>query len=59
MTKEDVKMIFSNVPDLALFSDYFTERLEDALGSVFEGGAGQDRVGALFLELVRVFRACS
>jgi hypothetical protein len=54
MTKEDVKIIFNNVADLALFSDLFTERLEDALGSVLEGGAGQDRVGALFLEMVRV-----
>jgi len=58
MTKEDVKIIFNNVADLALFSDFFTERLEDALGSVLEGGAGQDYVGALFLEMVRVFPAC-
>lgn len=54
MTKEDVKIIFNNIADLALFSDVFTERLEDALGSVLEGGAGQDRVGALFLEMVCV-----
>ena len=59
MTKEDVKIIFNNVADLALFSDHFAERLEDALGSVLEGGIGQDCVGALFLEMVRVFQACS
>ena len=58
MTKEDVKIIFNNVADLALFSDLFTERLEDALGSVLEGGSGPDCVGALFLEMVRVFQAC-
>ena len=52
-------MIFNNIADLALFSDLFTERLEDSLGSVLEGGTGQDRVGALFLEMVRAFRACS
>jgi len=56
MTKKDVKIIFNNVADLALFSDLFTERLEDSLGSILEGGIGQDRVGALFLEMVRVFR---
>ena len=58
MTKEDVKIIFNNVPDLALFSDFFSERLEEALGSVLEGGTGQDWVGALFLEMVRASRAC-
>ena len=58
MTKEDAKIIFSNIADLALFSDLFTERLEEALGSVLEGRSGQDCVGALFLEMVRVFEAC-
>lgn len=56
MTKEDVKIVFSNIADLALFSDLFTEKLEDALGSVLCDGAGQDSVGALFLEMVRNFR---
>jgi len=58
MTKEDAKIIFNNIADLAIFSDLFTERLEDALGSVLDGGTGEDRVGALFLEIVRVFWAC-
>ncbi|KAF9649486.1 hypothetical protein BDM02DRAFT_3186246 [Thelephora ganbajun] len=52
MTKEDARIIFNNVADLALFSDLFTERLEDALGAVLEGGTGQDYVGALFLEMI-------
>ena len=58
MTKEDVKIIFNNVADLALFSDFFSDRLEEALGSVLEGGVGRDSVGSLFLEMVRAFQAC-
>jgi len=54
MTRENTRIIFSNVPELALFADMFTERLEEALGSVLEGGHGEDRVGKLFLDIVRV-----
>jgi len=53
MTREDTKMIFSNVAELAVFSDMFVERLEQALGLVLDGGVGDDHVGELFLELVR------
>lgn len=53
MTRDDVRIIFGNINDLALFSDQFVERLEEALGGVLEGGSGEDSVGALFLELVR------
>jgi hypothetical protein len=53
MTREDTKIIFSNVAELALFSDMFVERLDQALGSVLDGGIGDDHVGELFLELVR------
>ena len=52
MTQEDAKIIFSNIAELALFSDLFCEELETALGSVVEGGSGPDRVGELFLKLV-------
>ncbi|KZP18369.1 hypothetical protein FIBSPDRAFT_863852 [Athelia psychrophila] len=52
MTREDAKIIFSNITDLAIFADTFGDRLEDALGSVLDGGTGDDRVGALFLELI-------
>lgn len=55
MTPEDVRIIFNNVAELATFSDEFTGRLEVALGSVLEGGVGEDYVGALFLEIVRSF----
>ena len=53
MLEKDAKIIFMNVADIAMFSDMFTERLEEALGSVLEGGTGDDHVGALFLEMVR------
>ncbi|KAF8845915.1 hypothetical protein BDN67DRAFT_1872 [Paxillus ammoniavirescens] len=52
MTRDDVRIIFGNINDLALFSDQFVERLEEALGGVLEGGSGEDSVGALFLELI-------
>lgn len=53
MTKEDVRIIFNNVAEIAVFADAFTEKLEEALGGVLEGGLGEDHVGALFLEVVR------
>jgi hypothetical protein len=53
MTQEDAKIIFGNIAELVAFSDMFVERLEQALGSVLDGGIGNDRVGALFLEIVR------
>ncbi|KZT72348.1 hypothetical protein DAEQUDRAFT_31980 [Daedalea quercina L-15889] len=52
MTRDDIRIIFNNVADLAVFSDSFTEQIEEALGSVLEGGSGEDRVGALFLETI-------
>jgi hypothetical protein len=52
MSREDVKLIFNNISELAVLADSFTGRLEDALGSVLEGGQGPDRVGELFLEMV-------
>ncbi|KAG5635652.1 hypothetical protein H0H81_010522 [Sphagnurus paluster] len=52
MTQEDARIIFSNIPELAMFSDQLCEGLEDALGSALEGGEGEDRVGALFLDII-------
>ncbi|KAH8103427.1 hypothetical protein BXZ70DRAFT_999023 [Cristinia sonorae] len=52
MSKEDSKIIFNNVGELAEFSDRFSTQLEEALGSVLEGGVGEDHVGKLFLELI-------
>lgn len=54
MTQEDTRVIFSNITELAMFSDQFCDRLEEALGAQVEGGEGEDHVGALFLEIVRL-----
>lgn len=51
MTREDIRIIFNNVADIAAFSDRFTEQIEEALGSILEGGSGEDRIGALFIEM--------
>ncbi|ESK85548.1 rho guanyl nucleotide exchange [Moniliophthora roreri MCA 2997] len=52
MTSEDAKIIFNNIADLALFSDMFCDKLQDALGSVLDGGVGDDHVGELFLQII-------
>lgn len=52
MTQDDVKILFSNIPELALFADFFSDQLQDALGDVLEGGSGTDCVGALFLRII-------
>ncbi|KZV88381.1 hypothetical protein EXIGLDRAFT_722762 [Exidia glandulosa HHB12029] len=52
MTQQDIKIIFSNVHELALFAEVFSDKLEVALGEVLEGGRGKDRVGSLFLEVI-------
>ena len=54
MTVEDARIIFSNIGELATFSDMFSVRLEEALGNNIEGRVGEDHVGALFLEMVRL-----
>lgn len=52
MTPEDIKIIFSNITEIAMFADMFTEELEVALGAVLDGGHGNDSVGDLFLRIV-------
>ncbi|KAI9454949.1 Dbl homology domain-containing protein [Russula earlei] len=52
MTPDDARIIFSNLPELAEFSDEFVARLEIALGSVLPNGEGEDRVGTLFIEMI-------
>lgn len=58
MTRDDARIIFGNISDLAEFADDFIARLEIALGRVLPNGEGEDAVGALFIELVRPF-SCS
>ena len=55
MTKEDVRLIFGNITELALFAETFSDRLQEALGDVLEDGKGEDWVGALFLQVVSYF----
>lgn len=57
MTKEDIRIIFGNITDLATFSESFAEHLQGALGEIFEEGKGDDRIGALFLKMVRQDRS--
>ncbi|EIN06441.1 Dbl domain-containing protein, partial [Punctularia strigosozonata HHB-11173 SS5] len=52
MTKEDARIIFGNIAEIAVFADSFSEQLEEALGSILEGGSGEDRVGELFLKMI-------
>ena len=54
MSEEDRRIIFGNVPQLAVFADTFAGSLEDALGDVLVKGAGEDHVGKLFLEIVSI-----
>ncbi|KAK7691918.1 hypothetical protein QCA50_005323 [Cerrena zonata] len=52
MTVDDARIIFNNIGDLAVFSEGFAIRLEEALGNILDGGIGEDHVGALFLEMI-------
>lgn len=59
MSTEDAKIIFNNIAELALFSDMFCDRLQDALGAVVEGGIGEDCVGDLFRRIVSLHMCMS
>ncbi|KAH9956450.1 hypothetical protein BC827DRAFT_1139525 [Russula dissimulans] len=52
MTRDDARIIFSNVPELAEFADVFVARLEVAMGNVLPNGEGEDCVGTLFMEMI-------
>ncbi|KAJ2918527.1 hypothetical protein MD484_g1862, partial [Candolleomyces efflorescens] len=52
MSQEDAKTIFTNIAELAVFSDGFCDHLELALGSLVDGGVGEDCVGELFLHII-------
>jgi hypothetical protein len=53
MSVEDAKVIFANLDELAEFTGRFTEFIQLALGSEIDGGLGPDKMGGLFLEMVR------
>ncbi|KAF5354973.1 hypothetical protein D9756_005535 [Leucocoprinus leucothites] len=52
MTPDDVKLIFGNITEIAVFSDMLCQGFEEALGDLLEGGKGGDHVGALFLSII-------
>jgi len=52
MTEDDVRMIFRNIEQLAIFADGFADEIETAFGAEIPGGIGADRVGELFVKRV-------
>ena len=56
MKTKDINIVFGNVEELAAFSETFLDQLESALGELIEGNEGEDYVGRLFLDSVRLFR---
>ncbi|KAI6046273.1 hypothetical protein EDC04DRAFT_2864786 [Pisolithus marmoratus] len=52
MSQQDVRHIFGNIEDLAVFADRFVGLLEKAIGGAIDNGNSDDRVGALFLEII-------
>ena len=52
MTQGDVRVIFGNIEQLAVFADGFAEEISTALGAEIPGGIGVDRIGELFLKRV-------
>ena len=70
MTAEDVRVIFSNTEDLAVFADAFAERIETAMGDALEAadegtletsdpGFRTDAIGELFLAVVGLIQISS
>lgn len=54
MTAEDVRIIFNNVGEIAQFAADLVPQIEEAIGSALKGGTGDDHVGTLFAEMVRL-----
>lgn len=52
MTQDDVRVIFGNIEQLAVFADGFADEIETALGTEIPGGIGADGVGELFVKRV-------
>lgn len=52
MTQDDVRAIFGNIEQLAVFADGFADEIETFLGAEIPGGVGVDRVGELFIKRV-------
>lgn len=55
MTKEDVKIVFGNIEDLAVFSESFCDKIEVALKGVLDHeGDGQETIADTFISIVRI-----
>ncbi|KAM5542829.1 hypothetical protein V8D89_003493 [Ganoderma adspersum] len=52
MKTKDVNIVFSNIEELATFSEDFLHQLESSLGELIEGNNGEDSVGGLFLDFL-------
>lgn len=54
MSKEDVKIIFGNIEDLAVLSELFCQKLEEALKGVLDSESdSQNAVANTFISIVR------
>ncbi|KZS87128.1 Dbl homology domain-containing protein [Sistotremastrum niveocremeum HHB9708] len=54
-TPSDVRTIFGNITQLAMFAEVFSEKIEETLGSVLPGGTGDEgSIGQLFLDVIPV-----
>ncbi|KIJ51253.1 hypothetical protein M422DRAFT_776540 [Sphaerobolus stellatus SS14] len=53
MTKDDARIIFSNIEDIAVFSETFCDKLEEAMQGVLDSdGDGKDTVADVFISLI-------
>ncbi|KAF8515335.1 hypothetical protein BU17DRAFT_51746 [Hysterangium stoloniferum] len=53
MTKDDTRIIFGNVEELAVFAEVFCNKLEEALHGVLDpNGDGQDHVADVFISII-------
>ncbi|KAM5543285.1 hypothetical protein V8D89_003159 [Ganoderma adspersum] len=59
MKMKDVNIVFSNIEELAAFSEEFLHQLKSALCELIEGNEGEDSVGRLFLDSVGPFSICA
>lgn len=55
MTRDDARIIFGNIEELAVFSEVFCDKLEEAMHDVLDPqGDGKDQVADVFISMVRL-----
>lgn len=52
ITRDDIKLIFGNITEIATFSESLCEALEMNLGDLLNSGQSEANVGALLLSIV-------